>query len=345
MYYAFLLLCVVLDIALHNPRYDPMQHIHRPWLRSNLIRCLLTTGYLSLIMAGCAGTLSPDTTIHQDSRSAVFLQNVSDRSYQAAHPIKLEETTLVNVLRGVHTREKADFLLLFGKALLDASSTPRVTRVFSEDDIAVLTPYLTVALAQAAPNQRVGFRLYNTPNIPTPSQTAGSTFWEKVDGFIGSEPPLAGHVETTAGHLFADGLSLHLTLTHYQHRPGKAHKKMMAEPRPQGNSKGLRDYDVTFLPETAVRSETYMQSGWFGESGKGALVIDYQLLAKLLASPPEAARTATSPAAQSVPTMLEPAGKSDPAMQAFKEELKALQKKVDEQNAELQKLKKSQKMK
>ena len=82
-----------MDFTLHTLRYDAMQHIHRLWLRPNLIRCLLTTGYLSLIMAGCAGTPSPETTIHQDPRSAVFLQDVSDRSYRAAHPIKLKETT------------------------------------------------------------------------------------------------------------------------------------------------------------------------------------------------------------------------------------------------------------
>ncbi len=297
-------------------------------------------------MAGCAGTLSPDTTIHQDPRSAVFLQNVSDRSYQAAHPIKLEETTLASVLRGVHTREKTGFQVLFGRAML--SSAPKDTRAFSDDDIAVLTPYLTAALAQAAPTQRVGFRLYYTPDIPTHSQ--------KVDAAVVSEPPLAGHiVETTAGHLFADGLSLHLTLTLYRHGPGKA-EKIDREPRPLPDSDGLRDLDVKFLPETAVRPET---SGWFDKSDDRTLVIDYKLLAKLLASPPEPARTATPPAAQPVPptpalgapprqpapTMPEPAGKSDPDLQAFKEELKALQKKVDEQNAELQKLKKSPKKK
>ena len=300
-------------------------------------------------MAGCAGTLSPDTTIHQDPRSAVFLQNVSDRSYQAAHPIKLEETTLASVLRGVHTRENTGFQILFGKAML--SSAPKDTRAFSDDDIAVLTPYLTAALAQATPNQRVGFRLHYTPDIPTQPQ--------KVGAAVGSEPPLAGHiVETTAGHLFADGLSLHLTLTLYRHGPGKA-EKIDRDPRPLPDPDGLRDLDVKFLPETAVRPETYEQSGWFDKSDDRTLVIDYQLLAKLLASPPEPARTATPPAAQPVPptpapvvqprqpapTMPEQARKSDPDLQAFKEELKALQKKVDEQNAELQKLKKSPKKK
>lgn len=313
-----------------------MQHTHRPRLRPNLIRFLLTTGYLSLIIAGCAGTLSPEKTIHQDPRSAVFLQNVSDRSYQAAHPIKLEEATLASVLRGVHTEEKAGFTVLVGKTLKSYVSSN--TRVFSEDDIAVLTPYLTAALAQAAPNQRVGFRLYYAPVIPTQSQKASQ------------------NMDTTAGHLFADGLSLHLTLTLNRYRPGKTDTSYKGiDPRPLPDNDGLRDLEVKFLPEAAVRPESYEQSGWFGGSDDRTLVIDYQLLAKLLASPPEPARTATLPAAQLVPptpapvvqpiqpapTLPAPVGKSDPDLQAFKEELKALQKKLDEQNAELQKLKKS----
>ncbi|TKS59833.1 MAG: hypothetical protein EWM72_02018 [Nitrospira sp.] len=299
-----------------------MQHPHRPWLRPNLIQCLLTTGCLSLIMAGCAGTPSPVTTIHQDSRSAVFLQNVSDRSYRAAHPIKLEETTVASVLRGVHTEENADFTLFVSKAL--KSYVPSDTRAFSEDDIAVLTPYLTSALAQAAPNQRVGFRLHYALVIPTQSQKASQ------------------NMDTTAGHLFADGLSLHLTLT--QHRPGKVDaSKKDKEPKTLPDPTGLRDRQVKFIPETAVRPET---SDWFEPSDDRTLVIDYQLLAKLLATPPAVQPVPPTPApvaqpVQPAPSMPAPVGKSDPDLQAFKEELKALQKKLDEQNAELQKLKKS----
>jgi hypothetical protein len=231
-------------------------------------------------------------------------------------------------------------------------SAPKDIRAFSDDDIAVLAPYLTAALAQAAPNQRVGFRLYHTPDIPTLSQNVGAAVGS-------SEPPLAGHiVETTAGHLFAHGLSLHITLTLYRHRPEKADTINMANRRlPDPN--GLRRRDVVFLPENVVRPETYKQSGWFDESDDRTLVIDYQLLAKLPASPPEPARTVAPPAAQPAPpppapvaqplqpapAMPEPAAKSDPDLQAIKEELKALQKKVDEQNTELQKLKKSPKKK
>ncbi|MGQ0696397.1 MAG: hypothetical protein ACT4OL_12620 [Nitrospiraceae bacterium] len=253
----------------------------------------------------------------------MFLQTVSDRSYVAAHPIKLDETTVASILRGVHTEEKLGFTLLLGKALKSYESSNRPA--FSEDDIALLTPYLTAALARATPNQRVGFRLYYPADIPTRSRK--------------------GSVETTEGQLFAQGQSLHFTLTLYRYMSGKPGiaEKVDKEPRPLPDSDGLRDFDVKFLPESALRQENYERSGWFDKSDDRTLVIDYQLLAKLLATPPEPAHTATPPAAKPVQpasTMPEPSRKSDPELQALKEEMKALQKKMDEQSAELQKLKK-----
>jgi hypothetical protein len=256
----------------------------------------------------------------------VFLQNVSDRSYVAAHPIKLDEATLASVLRGVHTEEKTTGLVLrLGKAL--RTYVPEDNQVFPEDDVALLAPYLSVALAQAAPNQRVGFRLYYSSDIPSRSRK--------------------DTMETTEAYFFAQGQSLHFTLTLYRYLAGKE-EKVEREPRPGPNRDGLRDFEVKFLPETALRPENYGRSGWFGKSEDRTLVIDYELLDKLVALPPEPAPSAaprsTKPVAQPVeppPTMPGPAPKSDPELQALREELKALQKQMDEQSAELQRLKKS----
>jgi hypothetical protein len=304
-----------------------MQQTHRPWLKLNLNRYLLTTWCLGVVMAGCASTPAlPVTTIHEDSRSAVFLQNVSDRSYVAAHPIKLDEATLASVLRGVHTEEKTTgFVLRLGKAL--KFHVPQDNQVFSEEEVAHLTPYLSAALAQAAPNQRVGLRLYSSSDIPTRSRK--------------------DNVETTEAYLFVQGQSLHFTLTLYRYNPGKS-EQVAREPRPAPNNDGLRDFEVKFLPDTALRPDKYGRSGWFGKSEDRTLVIDYELLDKLVALPPEPAPSAAPPAAKPVaqpvqppPTMPGPAPKSDPELQALREELKALQKQMDEQSAELQKLKKS----
>jgi hypothetical protein len=287
---------------------------------------LFMLGCLATIAVGCAAS-RPSISVHESALGNVFLEQVSDKSFHAAHPIKLPETTIADVLRGVHTKEKSGLVLLLGKAT--KSSNLNDIRTFSEDDIAYLTPHITTALMQATPNQRVGFHVYSTPGIsqqPKGNQNRG----------------------TTSGYLFADGLSLHFTLTQYRYRPGEKTAFIQKDPRPLPNTDGLRDREVTFLPEAVVRSDMYDRSSWIGKSEDRSIAIDYQLLTKVLAAPPPrpastaqqhpAASTAAAPS-QSSPVQPSPAGKSDADIQAFKEELKALQRKVDEQSAELQRLK------
>ena len=283
-------------------------------------------GCLMLMVTGCAGT-RPSIPIHEAALGTVFLENVPDTSFQAAHPIKLSETTVADILRGVHTKEKTGLLLLLGKAL--KSTNLNDIRTFSEDDIAFLTPHIAIALAQATPTQRVGFHLYSTPEI--------------------SQAPKANqNRETTSGYVFADGLSLHFTLTQYRYRPGKKSNASQKEPRPLPDTDGLRDREVTFLPEAAVRPDIYDRSSWIGKSEDRSLAIDYQLLARILAAPPapvtQPIPTTAAPVPQQhqpIPAQAPPGGKQDTDLQAFKEEMKALRKKVDEQEAELQRLKNS----
>lgn len=286
------------------------------------IHRLLIMSCIALAMVGCAGNRPLTTSIHDGALGSVFLEPVSDASYQAAHPLKLPETTVADVLRGVHTKEKSGLLLLLGKAL--KSTNLNDIRAFSEDDIAFLTPHITAALAQATPRQRVGFHIYSVPPI---SQAAKTNQLK----------------ETTSGYLFADGLSLHFTMTQYRYRPGKPSTSSQKEPRALPDTDGLRDREVTFLPEGAVRPDVYDRSSWIGKSEDKSVAIDYQLLTRILSAPQQPSPTVAVPAgqapSQSVPSYAPPVGKQEADLQAFKEELKAMQKKLDEQSAELQRLK------
>jgi hypothetical protein len=285
----------------------------------------LSISCVILVLSSCSWKQIPVTTIHQDGRIDVFLETVSDTSFQAAHPIKLDEATVANVLRGVHTKEKTSMMLLIGKALMSTNLSE--IRTFYDDDIGLLTPPITKALAQAAQNQRVGFRLYHSD-------------------FSGQAGTTGENRETTAGYLAADSLSLQITLTQYRYKPGKA-ESMQKMPRPLPDPDGLRDRDVIFVPEAALRPESRSDSGWFGGSGNRTFAVDYHLLAKWLAAPPRpgnVAPTAGAPAAQPIqpmPTMAAPTAVNDAELQTFKEELKAMQKRLAEQDAELQELKKS----
>jgi hypothetical protein len=298
----------------------PTLHLYfRGFRRLIPISCAL------LLLSSCTWKQIPVTTIHQDGRIDVFLETVSDTSFQAAHPITLDEVAVANVLRGVHTKEKTSMMLLIGKALMSTNLSE--TRTFYDDDIALLAPPITVALAQATPNQRVGFRLYHADF----SAQAGTD---------------ADKRETTAGYLAADSLSLHITVTQYRYKPGKA-ESMQKMPRPLPDPDGLRDRDVTFVPEAALRPESRSDSSWFGGSGNRTFAVDYHLLAKLLAAPPRPGGSlpvggtpATQPI-QQIPIQTAPAAVNDAELQTFKEELKAMQKRLAEQDAELKELKKS----
>lgn len=291
-----------------------MHTVDRPLALSSCF--VLVTGCLTFFLTGCAGMQTPITTIHEESRGAVLLETVRDKSFQAAHPIKLDEATIANVLRGVHTKEKPGLVLLLGKALMAANYND--IRTFSEDDIALLAPHISAALAQAAPNQRVAFRLYSTPEGHGRAAKGQDTR------------------EVTAGYLFAEGLSLNLTLTHYRYRPGKIDK---TQPHQLPDPDGLRNREVRFVPEKALRNEAG-SSSWFGESDNRTLAVDYHLLNKLLTFP-SATQLAPMPAA-SGGQLIQPApSASDAELRAFREELKAMQKKLAEQEAELERLRKS----
>ncbi len=278
---------------------------------------VLVTGCLTFFFTGCAGMKTPVTTVYEESRGAVLLETVRDQSFQAAHPIKLDETTIANVLRGVHTKEKPGLVLLLGKALMAANYND--VRTFSEDDIAFLAPHISTALAQAAPNQRVAFRLYTTPE-------------EQGRGAKGQDTR-----EVTAGYLSAQGLSLNLTLTHYRYRPGKIDK---TQPHQLPDPDGLRNREVRFIPEKALRKEAG-SSSWFGESDDRTLAIDYHLLNKLLTVPSASQSTLVPSAPVGQLTQPSMAPPHDAELRAFREELKAMQKRLAEQEAELERLRKS----
>lgn len=294
-----------------------MNLIDRSLPSSYFISHLLLVGGLTLLLSSCAGKPIPVTTIHEDARSTVFLETVKDKSFQAAHPITLDETTVANVLRGVHTQKKSSMEILIGKALRSAPNLIDV-RTFLEDDIALLTPSLTAALAQATPKQRVGFRLYTQPEMP-------------VQTVKGQDPR-----GITAGYLSANGLSLNFTLTHYRYRPGKIEKVQKA-PYQLPDTDGLRDRDVLFIPEKALRQDP-TSSGWFSGEDEHTLAVNYHLLNTLLASP-QTAQPGTAGTVAGAPPVQPAASEAD--VRAFREELKAMQKKLAEQNAELERLKKS----
>ena len=138
---------------------------------------VLLTG-ITLALSACATGPELDLTIQESERGAVYVERISDRSFQAAHPITLSVDTMARVLRGVVVKEGRGFFqnLIAGK--------PEGVRVFGDEDIEYLAPLLVKGLKRAAPDEQVGFRVAQT----------------------------GAPAKSTKGSLYAYGRSLYLTL-------------------------------------------------------------------------------------------------------------------------------------
>lgn len=286
--------------------------VYRPFLI-----CLL----IGSVVASSACSTGPevDVTLHESPQGAVYLERISDRSFQAAHPIRIDSSTIALVLRGVLVRGDQGVLqnLLAGK--------PDALRAFSDDDVAYLAPLISEGLMRAAPDQEVGFRIEQI-GPPGYSETAGA-------GIGSSEPPLTLHPrESTSGAIYAYGRSLYFTLTQYRHRPEPATTINMANRR-LPDTTGLVNHTVLFMPESAKRPDSYRNA----RSTDATLVIDYELLASLPASSGAAAsvQSAPAPATTQAPTT----GKPEPAqkdsdIEALRKELQEIKRQLAEQEAE-----------
>ena len=150
---------------------------------------LLREGYAVALLTGClvasfgcATGPELDLTLHESDRGRVYLERFSDRSLQAAHPIRVSADTMARVLRGVYIKENRGFLV---NAIVNAiGGKQEPVRVLKDEDVEFLAPLLVEGLARAASDQQVGFRFGRTG---TPAE------WKQ-------------------GSLYAYGRSLYLTL-------------------------------------------------------------------------------------------------------------------------------------
>ena len=242
-----------------------------------LTRAPLLVGIIFL--ASCVSATRPDVILHEGPEGGVYLERLPDLTVQATHPIKLDSTVFSRVLRGVHvTGTKTAAQALFGEE--------KSGRAFSEEDTAFLAPLISSALSQAGSHQQVRFRLVHLSNPLRHPERGGA-------GIGSSSPPSTGpQTETTAGTLYAHGLSLHMTLTEYGHRAARP-DTISGPNRYYPDTTGLAQREVRFSPRSALRPDSYKQAG----DSDTTLVIDYESLAQqsqFAASPTTSAESASS---------------------------------------------------
>ena len=288
---------------------------HRPQLA-----LLLLTG-MTLVVSACATNPDLDIIIHKSERGAVYVERISDRSFQATHPVTLSSDTMARVLRGV--------ILKDGRRVLGnlASDKPETIRVFGDDDVEYLAPLLVEGLTRAASDQQVGFHIVKH-GTPAQSQSAGTVFClsdVRFPNVCESEQARGGaSVEVTGGSLYSYERSLYLTLTEYRQRTEGTDANTMADRR-RFNPTGLANRTVHFVPESAKRPDRYRTA----RSTDTTLVIDYSLLATM----PAASGMRSTAAQPPMPGKGESANR-DTDLDEVRKELKEIKKKLAEQETE-----------
>ena len=170
-----------------------------------------------MVTVGCAGTpQAPPKTIYESGRNQVRIVKDPD-STSNSHPATLTPAQVGTLLRSVRNWERRNFFhrLVSGEA--------DKTRAFRNEEIAILAPPLSKALAQAAPDERVYFHLSHATD--------------------------QGDEESTTGWLAIrqDTLFLSLSEVHDRHGPEpdiSRYDRQMPNVPEQSSS-----FDVTFEPE------------------------------------------------------------------------------------------------
>ncbi|MET0516651.1 MAG: hypothetical protein ABW047_15140 [Nitrospiraceae bacterium] len=202
---------------------------------------LILAGWM--IVAGCASKpVAPPKPIYQSGLNQVSVVEDPD-STANTHPATLSPTEIGTLLRGVRTWERRNVVhrLFVGQA--------DKTRAFRDEEIFILAPALSKALAQASPSERIHFHL--------------------------SHATEHGEEETTTGWLSLRDpiLFLSLSAVHDRHSPGpdisKYDRQMPNVPEVPA------EFDVNFEPEEYL---VRVSSGgrWFAPDQREDLEIRYR---------------------------------------------------------------------
>jgi hypothetical protein len=150
--------------------YFTLANVQRP-----IMQGLAGIAALTLVISGCAG----GTKLAHNTKGSVYLEEVTDWSFEASHPAVIDQLTITKIVKGVYSNDS-----MSGSPGMSAGGS-KPMRIFSDEDAEFLSPLLAQGLSKAKPEQLVGFRV---------SSSAGS----------GSEP--------TTGSIYVQTGSIYLTI-------------------------------------------------------------------------------------------------------------------------------------
>ena len=150
--------------------YLPLTNVQNP-----IMQILVGIAACALVISGCAG----ETRLAHNAKSSVYLEEVTDWSFEASHPAVIDQLTIAKIVKGIYSNDG-----ISGSSRMSAGGS-KPMRIFSDEDAEFLSPLLAQALSKAKPEELVGFRV---------SSSAGS----------GSEP--------TTGSIYVLKGSIYLTI-------------------------------------------------------------------------------------------------------------------------------------
>src|SRR5689334_18299350 len=99
------------------------------------------------LLCACSSESRLGGTIDGSPQGAVYLTQMSDSSFQAAHPIKIDASIIAMVLNGILVRNNEP----------GASETAPARRAFAGSEVRSLAPRISENLRRAESNQQVEF--------------------------------------------------------------------------------------------------------------------------------------------------------------------------------------------
>jgi hypothetical protein len=180
---------------------------------------------MAALAGGCTLPLTPSRVIYEDPANFVRVENDSTVFVELphtlhSHPASISQETMTRILRGFTTREHrpAIHVMISGEAVKEP--------VFRDDEVALLAPRLSEALARAEPTERVAYYL--------------------------SRPQTSIKREITTGGLYVRDGHLHFILGNYRVLYGIPAYGMVYDRRYPTRPIAAKGYDLFFDPVDAV---------------------------------------------------------------------------------------------
>jgi hypothetical protein len=179
--------------------YLPLMNVQRPIMQS-----LVGIAACALVIGGCASRT--DNTLGHNTNGTVYLEEVSNWSFEASHPAVIDQQTLAKVVKGLY---RTDGISKSSRMPADGS---KPMRMFSDEDAEFLSPLLAQGLSKAKPEQLVGFRVSSSAGSGSEPIT-GSIYVQKGSIYVTIEdgatstgfiPESVAHIEPAPAYIAGD---------------------------------------------------------------------------------------------------------------------------------------------